>query len=303
MTFPKNVSWSQRMRTKSGGGVHASAWSCRRAIASPSRRRWTGRADSSWMRPSIQRSTEQTRVSPAADASTVGAPSRAASASGTSRSVSARMARSQAISERMAAVESTSRPCRCLRCTRTRCRPAALSCRNVVFSPWSTNVSRPLGSGKRSSAATATWRSRATCARRDGIPPPWPGRARGATARATSSVGEQGRSTPVRPAYDPAMASPERRRPPTMADVAAHAGVSHQTVSRVLNGVPGVRPGTALRVHESISELGYRRNMAAKMLASSRSRTIGVPTRARASSGPRRCCWASRRRPVRPTTG
>ena len=35
------------------------------------------------MRPSIQRSTEQIRVSPAADASTVAAPSRAASASGT----------------------------------------------------------------------------------------------------------------------------------------------------------------------------------------------------------------------------
>ena len=36
----------------------------------------------------------------------------------------------------MAAAESTSRPCRCGRCTLTRCRPAALSCRNVVFSPW-----------------------------------------------------------------------------------------------------------------------------------------------------------------------
>ena len=71
-----------------------------------------------------------------------------------------------------------------------------------------------------------------------------------------------------------------------MADVAAHAGVSHQTVSRVLNGVPGVRPGTALRVHESISELGYRRNMAAKMLASSRSRTIGVLTWGTSQFGP-----------------
>ena len=87
------------------------------------------------MRPSIQRSTEQTRVSPDADASTVVAPSRAASASGTNRSVSALIARSQQSSERMAAAESMSRPCRWCRCTRTRCRPAALSCRNVVFSP------------------------------------------------------------------------------------------------------------------------------------------------------------------------
>ena len=35
-------------------------------MAAPRRRRCTGRAESSWMRPSIQRSTEQTRVSPAA---------------------------------------------------------------------------------------------------------------------------------------------------------------------------------------------------------------------------------------------
>ena len=71
-----------------------------------------------------------------------------------------------------------------------------------------------------------------------------------------------------------------------MADVAAHAGVSHQTVSRVLNGLPGVRPDTALRVHQSISELGYRRNMAAKMLASSRSRTVGVLTWGTSQFGP-----------------
>ena len=82
------------------------------------------------------------------------------------------------------------------------------------------------------------------------------------------------------------MASPERRRSPTMADVAAHAGVSHQTVSRVLNGMPGVgrtpRSGSTRR----ISELGYRRNMAAKMLASSRSRTIGVLTWGTSQFGP-----------------
>ena len=87
------------------------------------------------MRPSIQRSTEQTRVSPAADTSTVVDPSWADSACGTASSVSSRMAWSQAISDWMAAAESTPRPCRCGRCTRTRCRPAVLSCRYVVFSP------------------------------------------------------------------------------------------------------------------------------------------------------------------------
>ena len=97
------------------------------------------------MRPSIQRSTEQTRVCPAAVASTVVAPSVAVSASGTDRSVPALIAPSQEISERIAADESTSRPCRWGRCTRTRYRPAALSWRNVVFSPCVTNVSRPSG--------------------------------------------------------------------------------------------------------------------------------------------------------------
>ena len=63
-----------------------------------------------------------------------------------------------------------------------------------------------------------------------------------------------------------------------MADVAAEAGVSHQTVSRVLNELPGVRPETAERVHDAIILLGYRRNLAARLLASTRSRTIGVLT-------------------------
>lgn len=63
-----------------------------------------------------------------------------------------------------------------------------------------------------------------------------------------------------------------------MSDVAQRAGVSHQTVSRVLNGMPGVRPETRDRVLEAISELRYRRNLAARSLASSHSRTIGVVT-------------------------
>jgi DNA-binding LacI/PurR family transcriptional regulator len=78
----------------------------------------------------------------------------------------------------------------------------------------------------------------------------------------------------------------ERRRQPTMADVAARAGVSHQTVSRVLNDMPGVRSETASRVLEAIDELGYRRNLSARLLASSRSRTIGVAMWGTSQYGP-----------------
>jgi len=65
-------------------------------------------------------------------------------------------------------------------------------------------------------------------------------------------------------------------RPPSMADVAKQAGVSHQTVSRVLNDSPLVRDETRTRVLAAIEELGYRRNMAARMLATNRSARIGM---------------------------
>jgi DNA-binding LacI/PurR family transcriptional regulator len=71
-----------------------------------------------------------------------------------------------------------------------------------------------------------------------------------------------------------------------MADVAALAQVSHQTVSRVVNGDPRVRRATADRVVEAIGQLGYRRNNAARLLASSRSRTVGVVTWGSSQFGP-----------------
>src|SRR5450432_3739667 len=63
---------------------------------------------------------------------------------------------------------------------------------------------------------------------------------------------------------------------PRMADVAQIAGVSHQTVSRVLNDHPAVRPETRDRVLAAIEMLGYRRNSAARALVTKRSQTIGV---------------------------
>ncbi len=65
-------------------------------------------------------------------------------------------------------------------------------------------------------------------------------------------------------------------RGPAMTDVARLAGVSHQTVSRVLNDHPNVREQTRLRVRAAITQLGYRPNKAARALATGRSQIIGV---------------------------
>ena len=67
-----------------------------------------------------------------------------------------------------------------------------------------------------------------------------------------------------------------RSRPPVMTDVAQLAGVSHQTVSRVLNEHPNVRPETRALVLAAISELGYRPNAAARTLVTRRTHTLGV---------------------------
>ena len=67
-----------------------------------------------------------------------------------------------------------------------------------------------------------------------------------------------------------------RGRPPAMTDVADFAGVSHQTVSRVLNDHPSVSPRTRALVLAAVEQLGYRPNTAARALATGRSRTLGV---------------------------
>lgn len=77
-----------------------------------------------------------------------------------------------------------------------------------------------------------------------------------------------------------------RSRPPSIRDVADRAGVSYQTVSRVLNAHPSIRPGTEERVRSAIDELGYRPNRAARALVTSRNHTIGVLLSARALHGP-----------------
>jgi DNA-binding LacI/PurR family transcriptional regulator len=63
---------------------------------------------------------------------------------------------------------------------------------------------------------------------------------------------------------------------PAMTDVARLAGVSHQTVSRVLNDHPNVKEQTRLRVRAAMAELGYRPNKAAQALVTGRTQLIGV---------------------------
>ncbi|WP_432562244.1 LacI family DNA-binding transcriptional regulator [Kineococcus sp. SYSU DK003] len=66
------------------------------------------------------------------------------------------------------------------------------------------------------------------------------------------------------------------RRNPSLADVAKVAGVSSQTVSRVVNGHGNVVPATRERVLEALQTVGYRPNAAARALATGRSRALGV---------------------------
>jgi len=64
----------------------------------------------------------------------------------------------------------------------------------------------------------------------------------------------------------------------TIRDVAAAAGVSHQTVSRVINDRPDVAEGTRHRVWQVIEELGYQPSAIARSLVSQRSYTLGLIT-------------------------
>ncbi len=63
---------------------------------------------------------------------------------------------------------------------------------------------------------------------------------------------------------------------PNIRQVAVRAGVSHMTVSRVLNDHPSIAPATRERVLEVMRELNYRPNGAARALASRKTNRIGV---------------------------
>ncbi|TCC33157.1 LacI family DNA-binding transcriptional regulator [Kribbella speibonae] len=63
------------------------------------------------------------------------------------------------------------------------------------------------------------------------------------------------------------------QRRPTMYDVAALAGVSHQTVSRYLRADPTVGADTSVRIKAAVDELGYRPNLMARAM---RTRSTGA---------------------------
>ncbi|GAA2032206.1 LacI family DNA-binding transcriptional regulator [Terrabacter terrae] len=87
------------------------------------------------------------------------------------------------------------------------------------------------------------------------------------------------------PSPRPSPARPAGRRRVSMDDVAQHAGVSAQTVSRVSNGYPGVVESTRRLVLDAMRELGYRPNSAARALKRGEFRTIGVIMSTLATTG------------------
>lgn len=75
---------------------------------------------------------------------------------------------------------------------------------------------------------------------------------------------------------------------PTIKQVAKVAGVSTQTVSRVINDRPDVAPDTRERILLTISELGYQPSALARSLIQQRSYTLGVVTAGLKHIGPSR---------------
>jgi DNA-binding LacI/PurR family transcriptional regulator len=82
------------------------------------------------------------------------------------------------------------------------------------------------------------------------------------------------------------VATPEPGRAANIFDVARLAGVSHQTVSRVINGLPNVRPATKERVEKAMAQLRYSPSPAARALVTKRTRTIGLITPSAVDFGP-----------------
>ncbi len=69
---------------------------------------------------------------------------------------------------------------------------------------------------------------------------------------------------------------PQGTRPVSMADVARAAGVSQQTVSRVVNGMPNVNAKTRERVQKAMAELGFRPSYAGRSLRDGKYRSVGL---------------------------
>jgi DNA-binding LacI/PurR family transcriptional regulator len=85
---------------------------------------------------------------------------------------------------------------------------------------------------------------------------------------------------------DPSRSPGSGGRTANIFDVARLAGVSHQTVSRVINDLPNVRPATRARVEQAIAQLQYSPSPAARALVTRRTRTIGLVTPGISDFGP-----------------
>ncbi len=79
-----------------------------------------------------------------------------------------------------------------------------------------------------------------------------------------------------------------KHKRPNIKQVASAAGVSTQTVSRVMNDRPDVSPETRERVQKIIEELGYQPSALARSLIQQRSYTLGVVTAGLKYTGPSR---------------
>ena len=84
------------------------------------------------------------------------------------------------------------------------------------------------------------------------------------------------------------MYSPKKRKRVTIKDVAREAGVSTQTVSRVVNKISYVSDETRQRVETVVEQLGYRPSTLARSLIQQRSYTLGVVTFGLKHIGPSR---------------
>ena len=80
--------------------------------------------------------------------------------------------------------------------------------------------------------------------------------------------------------------APDEQRALSIRDIARMAGVSRQTVSRVLNGERYIKASTEAQVRKVIEEHAWRPNSAARALATARSKTIGLLVSARSHYGP-----------------
>jgi LacI family transcriptional regulator len=81
---------------------------------------------------------------------------------------------------------------------------------------------------------------------------------------------------------------PDRKKRVTIKDVAHAAGVSTQTVSRVINNVSYVSEGTRKRVENVVEEMGYRPSTLARSLIQQKSYTLGIVTYGLKYIGPSR---------------